>query len=177
MCIRDRYQRRVHGYVANAGDSRTVLAKKGKAEELSIDHKPGMESELRRIIKAGGSVTDGRVDGNLNLSRALGDLRYKQNKKLKQSEQMISPEPEIRVEKLTPDCDFLVMGCDGIYETKTSEEIVKFFYGELKEDAPLKPAVVKYMDSVLSPDYMKTDGEGCDNMTCIVIKFKPDSKK
>ena len=60
-------------YVANAGDSRTVLAKKGKAVELTVDHKPELESELKRITKAGGSVVDGRVDGNLNLSRAFGD--------------------------------------------------------------------------------------------------------
>eukprot|EP00831_Metopus_contortus_P073593 TRINITY_DN6712_c0_g1_i2.p2 TRINITY_DN6712_c0_g1~~TRINITY_DN6712_c0_g1_i2.p2 ORF type:complete len:340 (+),score=65.34 TRINITY_DN6712_c0_g1_i2:164-1183(+) len=164
-------------YIANAGDSRAVLAKKGKAEELSIDHKPDMESELKRITKAGGKVEEGRVEGNLNLSRAFGDLRYKQNRKLKQSEQMISPEPDVRVEKLTPDCDFLVMGCDGIYETKTSQQIVDFFYSELKGAAPLKPVVSKFMDSVLSPDYMKTEGEGCDNMTCILVKFKHDSKK
>jgi hypothetical protein len=31
-------------------------------------------------VKAGGSVVDGRINKNLNLSRALGDFAYKKNK-------------------------------------------------------------------------------------------------
>lgn len=65
-------------YVANAGDSRCVVCRKGKAIEMSLDHKPEDDEEAARIIKAGGRVTfDGRVNGGLNLSRALGDHAYK----------------------------------------------------------------------------------------------------
>lgn len=46
---------------------------------MSKDHKPDDKIELDRIRKAGGEVSFGRVNGNLNLSRALGDLEYKQN--------------------------------------------------------------------------------------------------
>jgi serine/threonine protein phosphatase PrpC len=67
-------------YSANAGDSRCVLARNGKAVPLSFDHKPDNEIERNRIEKAGSVITEGRVDGNLNLSRSLGDLKYKQNK-------------------------------------------------------------------------------------------------
>lgn len=60
-------------FVANAGDSRAVLSRDGKAVDLSIDHKPEDLIELKRIQNAGGRVTsDGRVNGGLNLSRALG---------------------------------------------------------------------------------------------------------
>jgi len=60
-------------YVANAGDSRCVLCRDGKAVNMSEDHKPEDASEQERIAKAGGRVTcDGRVNGGLNLSRALG---------------------------------------------------------------------------------------------------------
>lgn len=61
-------------YCANAGDSRSILSVKGKADPLSIDHKPEDEEELKRIRKGGGDVWEGRVNGNLNLSRAMGDL-------------------------------------------------------------------------------------------------------
>jgi serine/threonine protein phosphatase PrpC len=65
-------------YVANAGDSRSVLGMSNDvAFPMSIDHKPDDEPEKRRITDAGGFVTDGRVNGNLNLSRALGDMEYK----------------------------------------------------------------------------------------------------
>lgn len=61
-------------YVANAGDSRCVLCRDGQAVELSFDHKPEDEPERERIQNAGGRVTcDGRVNGGLNLSRAIGE--------------------------------------------------------------------------------------------------------
>lgn len=42
--------------------------------DMSLDHKPEDDTEKQRIDKAGGFVTpDGRVNGNLNLSRALGE--------------------------------------------------------------------------------------------------------
>ena len=45
-----------------------------KAIEMSFDHKPEDEPEKERINKAGGKVTmDGRVNGGLNLSRAIGE--------------------------------------------------------------------------------------------------------
>lgn len=59
--------------VANAGDSRCIMCRRGKAIDLSIDHKPEDDLERKRIEKAGGQVTaDGRVNGGLNLSRAVG---------------------------------------------------------------------------------------------------------
>lgn len=62
---------------ANAGDSRTVLSKDKQAIELSHDHKPDNELEKARIEKAGSRVIRGRVDGNLAVSRAIGDLFFK----------------------------------------------------------------------------------------------------
>lgn len=61
-------------YCANSGDSRAVASIKGETNALSFDHKPEDPKEMERIEKAGGIVTYGRVNGNLNLSRALGDL-------------------------------------------------------------------------------------------------------
>lgn len=50
--------------------------------DLSDDHKPDNEDELIRIEAAGADVSDGRVEGKISLSRAIGDLAYKQNKSL-----------------------------------------------------------------------------------------------
>lgn len=71
---------------ANAGDSRTLLCSDGKPYPMSVDHKPEDETEYNRITKAGGFVTEGRVDGNLNLSRCIGDFEYKKDKNLSQEE-------------------------------------------------------------------------------------------
>jgi len=61
-------------YVANIGDSRCVVAVHGtKAVDMSKDHKPRDKSELLRIHAAGARVTyDGRINRDLNLSRAFG---------------------------------------------------------------------------------------------------------
>ncbi|CAK9157471.1 unnamed protein product [Ilex paraguariensis] len=42
------------------------------AYNLSEDHKPHLEAEKERILKAGGYVQCGRVNGSLNLARAIG---------------------------------------------------------------------------------------------------------
>jgi serine/threonine protein phosphatase PrpC len=83
--------------VANAGDSRAVLCRAGgRVLPLSEDHKPNSPTELARIRKAGGFVNAfGRVNGNLNLSRSIGDLKYKQVPGLSPAEQMITAEPDI----------------------------------------------------------------------------------
>lgn len=83
--------------VANAGDSRAVLCRaNGETRALSFDHKPMNPRELNRIKAAGGFVNSfGRVNGNLNLSRSIGDLKYKQTTHLPPEEQMITAEPDI----------------------------------------------------------------------------------
>jgi serine/threonine protein phosphatase PrpC len=73
-------------FVANAGDSRCVLGINGKAKEMSVDHKPDCPVEIERIEKSGSVITEGRVDGNLNLTRALGDVKYKHRAHLKPEE-------------------------------------------------------------------------------------------
>lgn len=62
---------------ANAGDSRCVMGIRGGAKALSFDHKPNLPVELERVNAAGGFVQWGRVDGDLAVSRALGDFGFK----------------------------------------------------------------------------------------------------
>lgn len=163
--------------VANAGDSRCVVSEKGKAVDMSYDHKPEDELELARIKNAGGKVTmDGRVNGGLNLSRAIGDHFYKRNKALPPEEQMISALPDIKVLTLNEDHDFMVIACDGIWNVMSSQEVVDFVNERLKTDAgknkPLSAIIEELLDHCLAPD-TSGDGTGCDNMTCMIITFSP----
>ena len=61
-------------YCANSGDSRAVMCLNGQVVDLSYDHKPTNPYEKERILKEGGNVVDGRVNGELSLSRAIGDF-------------------------------------------------------------------------------------------------------
>lgn len=148
-------------YFANAGDSRSVLCKKGQAIPMSIDHKPELEIERNRIEKAGGWVTEGRVKGkltltigNLNLSRSLGDLEYKQNKKLSAEDQMITAYPDVVVENFTDDLDFLIIGCDGVWDCKTNQEACDFVSERLKKNPNIKltKIIEELFDEILATD-------------------------
>nr|GME02060.1 probable protein phosphatase 2C 27 isoform X2 [Ipomoea batatas] len=63
--------------IANAGDCRAVLGKRGRAIELSKDHKPDSKSERHRIEKLGGVIYNGYLNGQLSVARALGDWHMK----------------------------------------------------------------------------------------------------
>lgn len=139
-------------YVANAGDSRSILASHGEVVKMSFDHKPDQDFEKQRIIKAGGFVTDGRVNANLNLSRAIGDLEYKRNATLPPDQQLIIAYPDVIARPLTKDDDFILMGCDGVWETMSEKEIVDFIYSKLKEKVPLKTIVEELLDKLIAPD-------------------------
>lgn len=102
--------------VANAGDSRAVLSRSGQAIALSHDHKPELPLENERILKAHGTVENGRVDGNLNMSRTLGDLQYKSDASLGPEEQKITAFPDVRIIPLTAEDEFIVLACDGIWD-------------------------------------------------------------
>ncbi|OCT81616.1 protein phosphatase 1G [Xenopus laevis] len=167
--------------VANAGDSRCVVSEGGKAVDMSYDHKPEDELELSRIKNAGGKVTmDGRVNGGLNLSRAIGDHFYKRNKNLPPEEQMISALPDVKVLTLGEEHEFMVIACDGIWNVMSSQEVVDFVHERREsqlqkgETLSLSSIVEELLDQCLAPD-TSGDGTGCDNMTCIIIGFQPDS--
>ena len=103
-------------YVANAGDSRAVLSQRGRAVDMSRDHKPEDVEERRRIQSLGGFVTESkRVNGILALSRALGDCHL---------QPMVTYEPDVRQLELADDFEFLVLACDGLWDVMSSQEAV-----------------------------------------------------
>lgn len=97
----------------------------GQAVALSEDHKPAHSTEKNRIMAAGGFVSDiggvARVNGNLNLSRAIGDLKYKMNDELPVEAQIITAHPDVRVFELTPDDRYMILACDGIWDVLNNQ--------------------------------------------------------
>ncbi|KAI1729045.1 protein phosphatase 2C domain-containing protein [Ditylenchus destructor] len=156
--------------VANVGDSRAVLCRDGSAVDLSVDHKPEDTTEKERIEKAGGCVSeDGRVNGGLNLSRALGDHFYKRNADIPMEDQMITAVPDIQEIELTDKDTWLIVACDGIWNSMSSQEVVDFV-NERRDSKSLKEIGAELCDHCCAPD-TSGDGTGCDNMTVQLIQL------
>lgn len=139
---------------------------------MSVDHKPELPEEKKRIERAGGFVEDNRVKGILNLSRSLGDLEYKSDTSISLKDQMITANPDIRVEKISADVSFLVLACDGIWDCLTSQECVNFVGDLINKKDKMSKIVEEMFDKIIATDVASSGGIGCDNMTCVIVQFK-----
>ena len=168
-------------WCANAGDSRAVVCRDGVAIPLSFDHKPNSEIESTRITKAGGFVeaTNGffRVNGNLNLSRSIGDLKYKQSPELPPEAQIITAEPDVLKHTLDPKDEFFIVACDGVWDVLSNQEAVDFVRTRIQAErgAGREPQLSKICEAVfdrcIATNPRETRGIGGDNMTCVVVEI------
>lgn len=62
-----------------------------------------------------------RVNGNLNLSRAIGDLKYKGNTELPPKDQIITAQPDVRKISLTHEDRFFILACDGVWDVMSNQ--------------------------------------------------------
>lgn len=154
--------------VANAGDSRSVLSYQGEAEPMSHDHKPTNPGESARITAAGGFVEFGRVNGNLALSRAIGDFEFKQNYALDAEHQIVTADPDIITHTLDGEEEFLVLACDGIWDCLSSQQVIDFVRRAVANGDALTKICEDLMVKCLAPD-SELGGIGCDNMTVVIV--------
>ncbi|KAH9318710.1 hypothetical protein KI387_020479, partial [Taxus chinensis] len=150
--------------VANAGDCRAVLCRRGRAVEMSRDHKPDYFPERLRIEALGGSVEDGYLDGELSVARALGDWNMKMPKG---SRSPLSAEPEFQQVVLTEEDEFLIIGCDGIWDVMTNEYAVNIVRRELMQHNDPEHCS---RELVLEALRLNTG----DNVTVVVVCFSPE---
>lgn len=150
--------------IANAGDCRAVLGRRGRAIEMSKDQKPNCISERLRIEKLGGVVYDGYLNGQLSVSRALGDWHMKGPKG---SACPLSAEPELQEIFLTEDDEFLIMGCDGLWDVMSNQGAVTMARKELMIHNDPQRCSRELVREALKRN-------SCDNLTVIVVCFSPD---
>lgn len=93
--------------------------------ELTKDHRPDDPSELARITGHGGSVVGGRVAGKLAVSRSFGDYNFKRSGAL-------VVDPDVSVVNLNAESEFLVVACDGLFESFQANQIAEFVKQRLK---------------------------------------------
>ena len=163
-------------YIANVGDSLSVMYKNKRAYNLNREHQTTMQSERERVLKSGAIINGYRINGMLNLTRAIGDLSFKSNYELKLHEQSVIPLPEITKIEDTEGIDFIIMGCDGVWDCVKRQIVCDFVDKEMRENPEqnLSEILKKIFDKCVSPIW--GDILGTDNMSCIIIQFMHNEK-
>ena len=148
----------------------------GFAKALSFDHKPLNEGEKARICSAGGYVDMGRVNGNLALSRGIGDFEFKKNLDLPAEEQIVTCYPDVILHPLDLTADeFVILACDGIWDCLTSQHCVECVRRGIYERKPLTQISEEIMELCCAPT---SDGLGigCDNMSIVIVALLDASR-
>lgn len=140
--------------VANVGDSRAVICKNGVAKQLSVDHQPSTERE--RIENRGGFVSNfpgdvPRVDGQLAVARAFGDKSLKEH---------LSSEPDVTVEEIDADTEFIILASDGLWTVMSNQEAAD----SIRNIKDARSAAKHLTEEALSRNSK-------DDISCIVVRF------
>lgn len=116
-------------YVGWCGDSQALIARLGNVRQIVTKHSPEDESERKRIEALGGVVlywgNSYRVNGQLAVSRAIGDIAHKP---------FVSAEPEIECIHLDGEEDFIVLGSDGLWDNLSEDDVAIFVYKQIKDN-------------------------------------------
>ncbi|KAH7280783.1 hypothetical protein KP509_36G014400 [Ceratopteris richardii] len=147
-------------FVANAGDCRSVLCRRGKAIEMSWDHKPHVERS--RIEALGGYIYDGYLNGYLSVARAFENWHIEG---LKGVNCPLIAEPEVRRAVLTPDDEFMIICCDGFWDVFTNESAVAFARRRLQQHNDPEQCSHDLVDEALRRCLS-------DNLTVVTVCFQ-----
>ena len=190
--------------ISNTGDSRIVVYKNGKLFFATEDHKPNSDKEKERIKNSGGQIyqttsliplyyNGKKIDlpwrvfpGRLSVSRTFGDIGAK-NEKFGGKKGVIIPSPDITEFEINNEFDFMVIGCDGIFDVLSNEDLYEIWKIVLKIQ---KDEIEKYKDieknTELNIDKLCGDfaaliiksamaKNSLDNVSCIVVLFNINS--
>ena len=140
-------------YCANVGDSRAYIVYDNYIKQITVDHKCSVPSEAERIKNMGGKITKNRVQGQLVLSRSLGDLYCKKYG--------VSNLPDISTNKIDYNVKYVVIASDGVWDV-VDENTVLNMSKKGKNAEQFCKELVK----------LSIEKETKDNVSCIVISFE-----
>ncbi|KAJ7959002.1 Protein phosphatase 2C family protein [Quillaja saponaria] len=141
--------------VANVGDSRAVLSRRGQAIQLTTDHEPN--TERGSIENKGGFVSNmpgdvPRVNGQLAVSRAFGDKSLKSH---------LRSDPDVQITDIDTDTDLLILASDGLWKVIANQEAVDI---ARRIRDPQKAA------KQLTAEALKRESK--DDISCVVVRFR-----
>ncbi len=139
-------------YIANVGDSLAVSFQNGIAQKLNSEHNLDLPSEKERIRLSGTSIIHNRIEGRLNLTRALGDFNFKSKKGLNLHEQPVIVMPEINKYEITQETEFILIGTDGLWDCVDIQKLCENISWKLKKGVNKKTILNDIFDNILSKE-------------------------
>ncbi|CAM8944841.1 unnamed protein product [Rhodiola kirilowii] len=171
--------------VSHVGDSSVVLSRNGKPEILTNPHRPYGRNkvslqEIRRVREAGGWIVDGRICGDISVSRAFGDVRFKTKKnemlekgvedgrwtkkfisRIKFKDDLVTALPDIYQVSLGTDAEFILLASDGLWDYMNSLEAVNLVRNQLQKHGDVQLACEALAQTAL-------DRRSQDNVSIII---------
>ena len=152
-------------YAAWLGDSQASLVRGGVPVKIMDSHEPNRDEERARIEALGGFVEHWgrwRVNGQLSVSRAIGDREFKP---------FISAKPDVTSIEMNGSEEFIIIGSDaGLWDTITPEEATEMVFAHIEENKSEGGDIEKI--SLRLATLAKEKGSS-DNITIIVVFLKP----
>ncbi|KAL2550800.1 Protein phosphatase 2C 57 [Forsythia ovata] len=151
-------------FISHVGDSSLALSRSGKAEVLTNSHRPYGNNkvslqEIRRIREAGGWIVNGRICGDISVSRAFGDARFKTKKnemlekgvdegrwsekfasRIQFNGDLVIASPDVFQVALGSDAEFILLASDGLWDYMNSSEAVNFVRSQLRQHGDVQMA-------------------------------------
>ncbi|RWR96417.1 protein phosphatase 2C 57 [Cinnamomum micranthum f. kanehirae] len=174
--------------ISHVGDSCVVISRSGKAEVLTSPHRPYGNNkvsleEIRRIRQAGGWIVNGRICGDISISRAFGDVRFKTKKnemlekgvedgrwtkkfvsRIQFNGDLLTATPDIYQVALGSDAEFILLASDGLWDYMSSSDAVTFVRNQLRQHGDVQVACEALAQAAL-------DRGSQDNISIVIADF------
>ncbi|KAJ6677378.1 PROTEIN PHOSPHATASE 2C [Salix viminalis] len=150
--------------ISHIGDTSVVLSRSGKMEVLTDAHRPYGSNkislqEIRRVREAGGWIVNGRICGDIAVSRAFGDMRFKTKKnemlengvkegrwsekfssRVQFNGDLVIASPEVYQVALESDAEFVILASDGLWDYMNSSDAAVFVRNQLRKHGDVQLA-------------------------------------
>lgn len=165
---------------ANLGDSMAYLNRHAADAEMQPiplqirQHKCWMMKEKERILRSGGAVENGRINGVLEVSRAFGDITLKKFGVL--------CTPEYMKFKIDREKDrFILLACDGFWNAWTAAEALEHTEELMEQEQERAQNEGEAMDlrGVCKElvQHVVEEKKAQDNVSVLVLYFKGEVQK
>ncbi|OQR86835.1 protein phosphatase 1E [Achlya hypogyna] len=135
---------------------------------------PYIQEKAKRVVKI---MEIHRVNGDLSVSRAIGDIEYKRPNNYTHwqfpddhsrhfTAALLIPDPEFQEYEITPEMEFVVLACDGLWDTIDNQEAVDIVRAKLRAGWTMEDISYHLAELAIRSGSM-------DNVTVVVVVLNP----